>query len=216
MNDQLKAFLRGLLCSLVDYRTQPRDLRGHFHDWSKWGRISGRIDLASELGLITHEQWVDLHRLLCSASDFLGEPFPHPANAGPVIPGRVLHVRRQAAAVAAKPAVIHMGGYDFVDASQAKPQAQDSANEKPEPVPAPDSRPELRLLCLLGESSTSDRSKPVATLQPMPPRPSVKGRWSSACRAPLVLRDTQARRPSASVLVRCERHRQANAVCSIA
>lgn len=215
MNDQLKAFLRSLLYQLVDYRTQPRDLRGQFHDWAKWGRINGRIDLACELGLLTHDQWVDLHRLLSSASDCLGEPFPHPANAGPVIPGLVLHVRRQAVAaptVELKPAVIHMGGYDFVDASQVKPHARDSANEKPEPVPAPTSRPGLRLLCLLDETGNPDSAKPVATMQPLPPRQRIDGQWPSACRAPLVLRDTQARRPSASVLVRSEQHRQANAV----
>lgn len=97
---------------------------------------------------------------------------------------------------------------------KVKPQAQDSANEKPEPVPAPTPCRQLRLLCLLDEASTADRSKPVATMQPMPPRPRINGRWPSACRAPFVLRDTQARRPSASVLVRCERHRQANAFCA--
>ena len=92
-----------------------------------------------------------------------------------------------------------------------KRQARDSVNEKPEPVPAPTSRPELRLFCLLGETGSSDSAKPVATMQPLPPRPRINGQWPSACRAPLVLRDTQARRPSAAVLARCERHRQTNA-----
>ena len=236
MSNQLKAFLCSLLYQLVDYRTQPRDLRGHFHDWAKWGRISGRIDLASELGLLTHDQWVDLHRLLSSASDCLGKPFPHPSNAGPVIPRRVLHERRQAAALEAKPSVhaaesdssvISRPSESMVDALDeaafsdvpfsivnerravnfdvVKPQAQDSANEKSEPVPAPTPRRELRLLCLLGQSPTADRSQPVATLQPMPPRPRLNGKWPSACRAPLLLRDTQARPPSREVLARCVR-----------
>ena len=218
MSNQLKAFLCSLLCQLVDYRTQPRDLRGHFHDWAKWGRISGRIDLACELGLLIHDQWVDLHRLLSSASDCLGKPFPHPANAGPVIPHRVLHERRQAAAVDTNPRVIYMGSYDFVDASQVKPQAQDSANEKPEPVPAPAAPRELRLLCVLDVLSPIERPRyiPAGTMHRLSPRASVQGRWSLEGDAFYQLRSAHPKRPTAKVLVRCERHRQANAVCSIA
>lgn len=92
-----------------------------------------------------------------------------------------------------------------------KPQAQDSTNEKPESVPAPTSRRQLRLLCVLGQARGAQGVQPVATLQPMPPRPRIHGQWPPACRAPLVLRDTQARCPTAQVLARCVRHRQANA-----
>ena len=214
MNDQLKAFLCSLLYQLVNYRTQSRDLRGDYRDWANWGRISGRIDLAAELGLLTHDQWVDLHRLLSSASDCLGKPFPHPANSGPVMPWRVLHLRRQAA-VAEKPAVIHMGGYDFVDASQAKPQAQDSANEKPEPVPAPTPRRQLRLLCLLAKpqlDTAQGAYLPIHTMHRLPPRAMVKGQWSDPRYAGLYLRETHATEPSAEVLARCEQHRQTNAL----
>lgn len=129
MTNQLKTFLSGLLYQLVDLRMHSRELRGQYQDWSKWGRISGRIDLAAELGLISHDQWVDLHRLLSSASDCLGMPFPHQGNAGPLMPLIVAHDRRQAAAESpvqavsfdAVPAVTCMGGYDFVDAGQVKP-----------------------------------------------------------------------------------------------
>ena len=194
MTNQLKTFLFGLLHSLCDLRMQPRESRGNHHDWSKWGRISGRIGLAQELGLITLEQQYLFLRLLENASEHMGKPFPSKANAGPLIPFSELLKRNQSAPVS------------------AKPQSRDSANEKSEPVPAPTSRPGLRLLCLLDETASSDSSKPVATMQPLPPRPRINGQWPSSCRAPLVLRDTQARFPSASVLVRCEQHRQANAV----
>ncbi len=265
MSDQLKTFLRSLLCQLVDYRMQPLDQRGQYQDWSKWGRIAGRIDLASELRLITPNQWLDLHRLLSSASGCLGEPFPHPANVGPVIPWRVLHERRQLAALEAKPRVIYMGGYDIVDADYAKPpvqvaepfvddseylescptcegngevdgwpcvrcsgsarvpadvkpQARDSANEKPQPVPAPAAPRELRLLCVLDILSPIDcpRYIPAGTMHRLSPRASVQGRWSLDGDAFYQLRSAHPKRPTAKVLVRCERHRQANAVCSIA
>lgn len=241
MNDQLKAFLCSLLYQLVNYRTQSRDLRGDYRDWANWGRISGRIDLAAELGLLTHDQWVDLHRLLSSASDCLGKPFPHPANAGPVMPWRVLHLRRQAA-VAAKPAVIHMGGYDFVDASQAKPQAQDSSNDRScavSPAPAasqglrlpellcPQSagqdvrlspspaRRQLRLLCVLVKTKLGTAQAgclPIHTMHRVPPRSMVQGKWSNPRYAGLYLRETQAVAPSTEVLARCERHRQTHAL----
>lgn len=87
-----------------------------------------------------------------------------------------------------------------------------SANERFEPVPASAALSGLRLLCLLGTSGSADGAQPVATMQPLPPRARINGQWPSACRAPLVLRETQAWCPTAEVLARCERHRQANAL----
>ncbi|MDH1340142.1 hypothetical protein N5O83_04740 [Ectopseudomonas oleovorans] len=298
MTNQLKTFLSGLLYQLVDLRMHSRELRGQYQDWSKWGRISGRIDLAAELGLISHDQWVDLHRLLSSASDCLGMPFPHQGNAGPLMPLIVAHDRRQAAAESpvqavsfdAVPAVTCMGGYDFVDAGQVKPpvqaaepvaveagskpkegwgkpylarkahyfingqsicnrwlytgavvnrllvssfgcsackrllavkpQAQDSANEKPEPVSAPTSRRELRLLCVLVKpqlGSAEGAYLPIHTMHRLPPREMVKGQWSEPRYSGLHLRETQARQPSAEVLERClpKRHLRTNGRLSV-
>ncbi len=194
MTDQLKPFLYSLLHMLVDYRMQPRDLRGQFHDWAKWGRISGRIDLAYEFGLITRDQCADLHRLLTSASDCLGNPFPHRANGGPVMPISVEFCRR-------RPVL--------------KPQAQDSANEKPEPVPAPTSRRQLRLLCVLVKTKLGTAQAgclPIHTLHRVPPRAMVRGQWSNPRYAGLYLRETHATEPTAEVLERCARHRQTYAL----
>lgn len=86
---------------------------------------------------------------------------------------------------------------------------------------------ELRLLCLLVKGRDGQaESLPVHTLRPMPPR--VCSTWSdskhgsrrwnldafemgtgdNAC---LSLRETHAKRPSAQVLERCGKHRQAGA-----
>lgn len=86
MNDQLKSFLEVLIFMLVDYRMESSDVRGSYRDWCKWGRISGRIELAHEIGLITFDQQHLLFRLLSDASVCQGQPFPHLANAGPVMP----------------------------------------------------------------------------------------------------------------------------------
>lgn len=126
MNNQLKNFLYGLLYMLVDYRMQPSELRGNHHDWAKWGRIGGRIQLACDLGLITLDQQHAFQHLLTSASDHMGKPFPHRGNVGPVMPGTVALDRRLAATAESKPAVTHMGGYDFVDVDQAKPSVRDA------------------------------------------------------------------------------------------
>lgn len=123
MNDQLKTFLRGLLHALTDLRMNARDGDGSAHDWAKWGSIDGRIWLAVDLDLITLDQAYALQDLRLNASEHRGKPFPHKANVGPVMPFSVAFERRQAAAQpsfvepqAQVPAVIPMGGYDFVDA----------------------------------------------------------------------------------------------------
>lgn len=192
MSEQLKTFLAGLLHTLVDLRKFGHN-GGH--------RISytvGQITAAERLGVLTYNQASRFRDLLTNAGKHASRPFPCEENSGPCMPVDVWWSRHKAA-FAAK-------------ARLAKPQAQDSANEKPEPVPAPTSRPQLRLLCLLDEASTAESAKPVATMQPLPPRPRINGQWPSTCLAPLVLRDAQARFPSREVLARCLRQRQANAV----
>lgn len=127
---------------------------------------------------------------------------------------------RVPSSVEAIPAVIHMGGYDFVDASQVKPQAQDSANEKSEPVPAPTPRRSLRLLCVLVKSKLDPAQGaylPIHTMHRMPPRAMVKGQWSEPRYSGLHLRETYATAPTASVLERClpKLHLRANGRFSV-
>ena len=91
----------------------------------------------------------------------------------------------------------------------------------------PAARRELRLLCLLVKGRDGQaRSLPVHTLRPMPPRvcptrshtQDAPRRWClDALAVPvgnhpgLYLRETHAKRPTAQVLERCGKHRQAGA-----
>ena len=95
------------------------------------------------------------------------------------------------------------------------------------PLQQPTPFPGLRLLCLLVESRDGQaRSLPVHTLRPMPPRLCsadknhgqslhrwcVEGDSSRVANNPgLYLRETHAKRPTAQVLERCGKHRQARA-----
>lgn len=96
-----------------------------------------------------------------------------------------------------------------------------------EQVPAPTASRELRLLCLLVPSRTGEpRSLPVHTLHRMPPYASLHGRYYDGAGrgrvaldpldvpggAGFYLRQTHARAPSAEVLARCLRQRQADAL----
>lgn len=267
MNDQLKTFLRGLLCSLVDLRLVDRYSRGSADNWSKWGDVRGRVWFALDLGLITCDQAFALFDLQVSAFRHQGKPFPCRVNAGPVIPVSVAHDRRKAAAVevqppvqAAEPAVVkveskpkegwgqpqlarrvhyfvsgmslcrrwwYIGptfkGLDYHENDCAtckrrlvvvKPQAQDLANERLEPVPAPPAPRELRLLCLLDETSPWDnpRFAPAAMLHRVPPFVGLQGRWPVGGGPCYQMRETFAVAPSAEVLERCVRQRSANAL----
>jgi hypothetical protein len=94
----------------------------------------------------------------------------------------------------------------------------------------PTARIELRLLCLLVKGRDGQtRSLPVHTLRPMPPRvcptrahtQDAPRRWCLdalafpvANHTGLYLRETHAKRPTAQVLERCGKHRQAGAVCA--
>lgn len=185
-------FLWRLLRAFTDVR-----LYGLYRfDCEFLGLARSLIDRGLAEGYISGSEFLRLNRLLHSAAVYSGDlRFPDARNAGPYMPTSVWFKRHNAKAGAI---VVKLG-------------AQGSANEKPETVPAPTSRPGLRLLCLLDETGSADSAKPVATLHQMPPRPGINGQWPSACRAPLVLRDTQARCPTAEVLARCVRHRQTNA-----
>ena len=227
MNDQLKHFLSLLLVTLVDLRKFGHD-GGH-----RFSYALGQIDAAERLGVLTFQQSMRFRDLLMSASRHASAPFPCEENSGPCMPAIVWWDRHKAALevkarlanqpvhaaepFSEEPAVIHMGGYDFVDSALVKPQAQDSANEKPEPVPAPTPRRELRLLCLLAKpqlDTAQGAYLPIHTMHRLPPRAMVLGQWSEPRYAGLYLRETQARQPSAVVLARCERHRQTHALKS--
>lgn len=151
-------------------------------------------------GYISSPEFNRLARLLRNAALFSGYlRFPDARNAGPYMPASVWFKRHNAEAGAI---VVKLG-------------AQDSANEKPEPVPAPTPRRELRLLCVLAKpqlDTAQGAYLPIHTMHRLPPRAMVKGQWSEPRYAGLHLRETQARQPSESVLARCERHRQTHAL----
>lgn len=175
-----KAFLDLLLQTLVRLRSSYSVADLH--------RGSGQIMAAYELGAISAAQQDRLYRLLYNAFDFADKPFPSDKNAGPCISWYEAHKR-----------------------SLVKPSAQVPASENPEPVPAPASCRELRLLCLLvPRGPYGARTLPVHTMRAMPPRVCVSGRWGLLGPTGFVLRETHARQPSAKVLVRCLRQRQAN------
>lgn len=199
MNDQLKAFLSVLLTSLVDLR------KFGFGDGHSYSYVLGMLRAAEVSGVLTYEQASLLRDILGNAANHARHPFPCEENAGPCMPIVVWWDRHKTALE--------------VKARLAKLPAQDSANEKPEPVPAPTSRRELRLLCLLAKpqlDTAQGAYLPIHTMHRLPPRAMVKGQWAEPRYAGLYLRETQAREPSAAVLARCERHRQTNAFRSSA
>lgn len=70
----------------------------------------------------------------------------------------------------------------------------------------------LYLPCMPFRSAGDASSQPIATLQPMPPRAPIAGRWPLAGGAFYEMRKAPARRPSPEVLARCLRQRQSNAI----
>lgn len=203
-------FLWRLLRALTEVRLSNDP---HAIDGDSFAVASSLINRGLTEGYISAPEFLRLNRVLRSAALYSGDlRFPDARNAGPYMPTSVWFKRNNAVTATV---VIHMGGYDFVDAGQAKPQAQDSANEKPEPVPAPTPRRELRLLCLLAKpqlDTAQGAYLPIHTMHRLPPRAMVRGQWSQPRYAGLYLRETQARQPSAAVLARCERHRQTHAL----
>lgn len=200
MNDQLKTFLSGLLHTLIDLRKFGHD-GGHRISYSV-----GQITAAERLGVLTINQASRFRDLLTNAGKHASRPFPCEENSGPCMPTDVWWSRHKTALE--------------VKARLAKPQARDSANEKPEPVPAPTSRPELRLLCVLVKphlDTAQGAYLPIHTMHRLPPRAMVKGQWAEPRYAGLHLREAQARQPSAEVLERClqQRHLSTNGRVSV-
>lgn len=193
MNSQLSRALSSLLDRLLTVRLADfRDDSGR-HEFL---RVQGYLAALENLGVITWDQLCMFTDLLLNASQHAGEPFPCALNAGPVMPFIVAYKRRYAP---------HGG--------QVKPSARVPADERPSEVPAPASRPELRLLCLLVKDRDGKaRSLPVHTMRPMPPRVLRAGRWSLEGDPALELSETHAVRPTAEVLERCARQRQAHAL----
>lgn len=208
MNQQFEKFVDAFLYALLHFRLQSADSRGHYQDWSAFGRLQGRLGLAQDLNLITREQYRLLSDLIQNAVDYKGEPFPSEYNAGPVIPWFESHKRHLAEIQLGKP--------------QAVPACEP---EQLQPVTA---RPQLRLLCLLVKGRDGQaRTLLVHTMRPLPPSScptripgqNALRRW---CLDPsglpnpgnsgLLLRDAQAQRPPAQVLERISKHRQANPV----
>lgn len=190
MNGITPETLRDFLRLLVSLRLS--DYSDRLVHGIRYGRCYGFTTALHVSGQITADEWFALDRLVDSAGEHAGEPFPDKRNAGPVIPARLLHERGQ-------PLV--------------KPLAQVSADERPSEVPAPAPCPELRLLCLLVKARDGKAcSLPVHTMRPMPPRVLRPGRWSVASDSAFELRETHAVRPAAEVLERCARQRQAHAL----
>ncbi len=190
MNGITPEILRDYLRLLVSLRLS--DYSDRLVHGIRYGRCFGFTTALHVSGQITADEWFALDRLASSAGEHAGEPFPDKRNAGPVIPVRLLRERGQ-------PLV--------------KPSARVLADECLSEVPAPVSRPELRLLCLLVKDRDGKaRSLPVHTMRPMPPRVLRAGRWSLASDPTFELRETHAIRPAAEVLERCARQRQAHAL----
>lgn len=184
-------FLDHLLFQLVNLRCLGTDERGLPADWSKWGQIWGSFTLARELDLITHDQWKLCIALVQSASDHIGQPFPNVSNAGPVMPAYVAYERRHV---------------------QVKQPAQVPSNEHSGPVSAPASSSDLYLPCLRVRASGHGFARPITTLQPLPPRAPITGRWPLEGGSFYEMRKAPARRPSPEVLARCLRQRQSDPI----
>lgn len=200
MNDQLKAFLSVLLTSLVDLR------KFGYGDGHSYSYVLGMLRAAEVSGVLTYEQASLLRDILPNAANHARHPFPCEENAGPCMPIVVWWDRHKTALE--------------VKARLEKLPALDASNEKPEPVSAPTSRRELRLLCVLVKpqlGSAEGAYLPIHTMHRLPPRAMVKGQWSEPRYSGLHLRETQARQPSAEVLERClpKRHLRTNGRLSV-
>jgi len=171
-----------------------RDARG-----IRIGRCWGFNSALCCAGLISLDEQFRLDALAQSAFDYSGQVFPG-GIVGPVMPTRVWLERNR------------VSNAEINDAA-VKLLARVPADERPCEVPAPASRPGLRLLCLLVKDRDGKaRSVPVHTMRPMPPRVLRPGRWSLTSDAGFALRETHAVRPSPEVLARYSRQRQANAL----
>ncbi len=163
------------------------------------GRCWGFNSALRCAGLISFEEQFRLDALATSAGDYSGQVFPG-GIVGPVMPTRVWLERNR------------VSNAEINDAA-VKLLARVPADEHPCEVPAPASRPELRVLCLLvKDRDGKSRSLPVHTMRPVPPCVLPAGRWSLASDPTFELRETHATRPAPEVLERCARHWPAHAL----
>lgn len=192
-----QSFLWRLLLALTDVRLSG-DPHGVWVNESAYGLAHDLIQRGVTEGYVSDPEFYRLHRLLRNAALYSGDVcFPDVRNAGPYMPTSVWFKRHKAEAGAI---VVKLG-------------AQGSADEESEPVPAPTSRRQVRLLCVLVNTklgAARGRYLPVHTMHRLPPRAMVAGKWSDARYAGLHLRETRSVEPTAQVLARCVRQRQAN------
>ena len=118
--------------------------------------------------------------------------FPDKRNAGPYMPDSVWIERAKADGV-----------FDRILIDECSDQ-----------LPAPSPRRELRLLCLLVENVTDSYTVPLATMHPVPPRTSFKGKWPSIGSSCVFMRETHAIAPAPEVLARLQRHGQTRSLCA--
>lgn len=196
MNNQaLSEFLR----LLVILRTASPSLSATARDryFLIAGRAWGFIAALEEAALYSRDELARMNELVANVIRYLGLPFPCGCNAGPVMP--------------------------VWEALKRRETAREATADAAEQVPAPTTRPGLRLLCLLVPSRTGEaRSLPIHTLHRVPPYASLHGRYHDGqgrgrvALDPLdvpggtgfYLRETHARAPSPEVLARCLRQRQ--------
>lgn len=81
-------------------------------------------------------------------------------------------------------------------------------------LPTPNSRPGLRLLCVLVRKAGHPIAQPVAVSGLPAPWAALSGRWPLALPSPFLLRETRPVPASAEVLVRCVRQRETHALCA--
>lgn len=79
-------------------------------------------------------------------------------------------------------------------------------------LPTPNSRPGLRLLCVLVRKAGHPIAQPVAVSGLPAPWAALSGRWPLALPFPFLLRETRPVPASAEVLARCVRQREAHAL----
>ena len=181
------------------------------HSLARYMSVDGFIQGLYWADVITNDQYQSLTRLASECFCNAGRPFPSPVNLGPVMPALLAYER-------SRQPVAPVG----------KPQAPVVANERDKQVSEVGAPRQLRLLCLLVNSSNAPaRYLPVHTMRPMPPRVCAadsrrqdgQGQWRVGRPAlelvhntGLHLREARATAPTPEVLARCVGHRQANSV----
>lgn len=79
-------------------------------------------------------------------------------------------------------------------------------------LPTPNSRPGLRLLCVLVRKAGHPIAQPVAVSGLPAPWAALSGRWPLALPSPFLLRETRPVPASTEVLARCVRQRETHAL----